>query len=775
MKTETNILNTTDKSPEYKFPGNFRALVVDDEDPRDIGRVKVRVMGVHRESVSDEDLPWALPATSLFRSGGDNMRPSMSTDLSQKELSTAFNDTGTGGVFTVPARGNHVWVFFDMGNAMYPHYWAMAPGEQDWLTQKQYVKDKITTKVQQIQKLKDKFAPVNGVIGNQGGDWGDGSFVNARQDINSDTADKGTSDIIGGKYPKRSLNNDPHDTQGQASRNMDNVVQKPWANNITMDVKVPYDKEDAVIDHQKEPHKYDKDSKLDEGGDNGRNINRYITSYTTLGGTTIVIDTREGQENYYFIHKNYMENVDQDGSRKVFIGRNDPRNKFLKDDPTADERNLGPESSVRSNDELLVDGDKKIHVLGNFVTYIKGNAFTQVDKNIQIDVNDSCGLRIFKGDFDIILNGETDNRRDSGSEKEGAKTQQFGDMNIDIQKGHMEVHVKKNINIHAEGQANVYAGGDMRLQTKNSFHLTVEGDYNEYIKGNKFSTVKGNTEERIDGSHHKLQVAGNQFITMGGTGNLTASKTLINGNVDINGKVVASSADFPGGALGGNFVTPTVNVNNHVHSAYKGNTSPPIPAKNAKASNPSAASPGTNNGGGITEDEDQVPFNNTTGVVSSLLSTNKTIKAKRMHDKRKPRNKIATIGFAVFDAATQAVNSVVDSVTKVISNAQTTANSAKTLPGTSSIPPIDSVSTVETATATANASSTVTNQASTEQIANISSVTQGGNMPAVPMTVVGGSEGTGTLTKNAINSAVPAIPSTPIENSTTPSDAIPVV
>jgi len=526
----------TDKNPEYKFQGMYRGYVVDDEDPRDIGRVKIRIPGVYRKEVDNEDIPWAIPASGLTRSGGNNMKPERSTDLTEKELTTAFNKTGTGGFFTIPSRGSHVWVFFDQGHHMHPVYFACATHEDDWLVQKQYLKDKINSKIDQIVAFRNKFTPEDGTKGFSGVNWADGSHVNARQDITGggDKApykkdagiikDNSTSGITELKtdanYEARVLNINNKDVQGKKSLNMDVATNREWANYPTMDIKPLFDNEEEKINREKYPHKYPKDFKIDAPKETGRNINRFITSMTSQGGTTIAFDSREEQENYYLIHKNYIENLDQDGSRKVFIGQNDPEIPYVRDAKTNDDRNRGPEGSVRSNDELAVAGDKKTHVLGNTISYTKGNVFTQIDKNMQVDINDSCGFRIKKGDFDIVIEGDDEeNTRDGGSKRESGKSKddqstQYGDLNIAIKNGHLEVYVKENVNIHVEGQANIMVDGEMRTHVKQSAHLYVEGDYCEYIKGNKYVTVEQNVEQRYNydtKGHVKTEIFGNEY------------------------------------------------------------------------------------------------------------------------------------------------------------------------------------------------------------------------------------------------------------------------
>lgn len=470
--------NISDKLNEdhLKFNGIYRAIVVATEDPRDIGRVKVHVPGVFPDDMNVGDYPWAKPAVGVYNSGGDNdLLKEMSDD---QPFDENINDLGTGGVFTVPNIGNTVFVWFDQGNFLYPYYFAMEAKEQDWLSQKKNLKEKINTKIEQIDLFSKKFKPEHGASGTKGSDWGDSAYINARQDVSSDgeapggrtlSSEPGSEDIGSVKYTPTKVNHSNEDTDGLESKNMTVVKDRVRSNQPTLDIKPLYDKEneeperlligdDADIDYKKNPHVYPKSWKVDDVIENQRNINRYVTSIMTKGGTTIVIDNRDGQENYYLIHKGYMQNIDQHGSVKEYVGTN-----------TVDG------NTERCDKELGVEGDNKIHVLGNFVTYVKGNKLTQIDKNLQIDVNDSTGIRMKKGDFDIVLNGEESSDRDDNkdSQREGGKKSQKGDMNIDIQKGNMHVHVNKNINIHSEGNVNLKVDGDLSQEVTGNYSLKV--------------------------------------------------------------------------------------------------------------------------------------------------------------------------------------------------------------------------------------------------------------------------------------------------------------
>jgi uncharacterized protein involved in type VI secretion and phage assembly len=94
--------NADRQKNDFKFTGNYRGVVVDDKDPLNSGRVKIRVFGIY-DNVPDEALPWAIYSDPFM--GGQ---------------------VGFGG-FLIPDIGNHVWVFFENGDHLQPVYFAGAP------------------------------------------------------------------------------------------------------------------------------------------------------------------------------------------------------------------------------------------------------------------------------------------------------------------------------------------------------------------------------------------------------------------------------------------------------------------------------------------------------------------------------------------------------------------------------------------------------------------------------------------------------------------------
>lgn len=91
------------RSEKIVVAGNYRGLVVDNNDPRQLGRVKVEVYPFFADIVV-ANLPWAVPAMPLMEGAGDGF-----------------------GSFVVPKVGTFVFVFFEAGDIYQPVYFAEAP------------------------------------------------------------------------------------------------------------------------------------------------------------------------------------------------------------------------------------------------------------------------------------------------------------------------------------------------------------------------------------------------------------------------------------------------------------------------------------------------------------------------------------------------------------------------------------------------------------------------------------------------------------------------
>jgi len=89
-----------------KFDGFYRGIVKDVSDPKESGRIRIQVFPMFA-GVTDDVLPWAIPADSTF-GGSANV-----------------------GSINVPIVGSHVFCFFENGDFRFPVYFASAPAIQN--------------------------------------------------------------------------------------------------------------------------------------------------------------------------------------------------------------------------------------------------------------------------------------------------------------------------------------------------------------------------------------------------------------------------------------------------------------------------------------------------------------------------------------------------------------------------------------------------------------------------------------------------------------------
>lgn len=96
-----------------RMNGFYRAVVEENEDPEKLGRVRVRIWGLHSESknktltdgIPTSELPWAEPCLPIH------------------EGISGY------GIFGVPLQGSHVMVFFENGHIDQVRYFATLPGK----------------------------------------------------------------------------------------------------------------------------------------------------------------------------------------------------------------------------------------------------------------------------------------------------------------------------------------------------------------------------------------------------------------------------------------------------------------------------------------------------------------------------------------------------------------------------------------------------------------------------------------------------------------------
>ncbi len=103
--------------PKEKLYGIYRGVVVDNNDPDQTGRCRIRIYGIHSQEttktdtdgIPNDELPWAEPVLGLLEGS-----------LSGQ------------GLFSLPLVGSHVMVFFENGNHMQIRYFASVPAKTDW-------------------------------------------------------------------------------------------------------------------------------------------------------------------------------------------------------------------------------------------------------------------------------------------------------------------------------------------------------------------------------------------------------------------------------------------------------------------------------------------------------------------------------------------------------------------------------------------------------------------------------------------------------------------
>lgn len=92
------------KSDDFKYPGFYRGLVLDNADPDELGRIKVRIFGVFSDDFPASVLPWAVPAMPIGSGAGVGY-----------------------GCSCIPEIDSYVFCFFESNNLFQPVYFAEAP------------------------------------------------------------------------------------------------------------------------------------------------------------------------------------------------------------------------------------------------------------------------------------------------------------------------------------------------------------------------------------------------------------------------------------------------------------------------------------------------------------------------------------------------------------------------------------------------------------------------------------------------------------------------
>jgi hypothetical protein len=355
---------------DFRIDGFYRALVEDNVDPLEAGRVRVRILGIHSMNVLEaptENLPWAEPVLPLEHSGGANLQnidmrpgvaatpntkytpmpiipplvpqlptpvPTDSVNAATTEFATIpeHRDTnlcnsGTGGKFVTPAKGSIVWIFFDGGCHLRPQYFAMATQRRDWQAQK----------LKLIGTLKDRdslLASINALI----------SSIESTDNPEEHKITHSAVSQSSVKTPVPKVSSTPISTQYLTSIRMEN-----------------------------------------------------LSSWTSPGGTTILSDHTFGKERLFIIHKGFSQFVDENGQVVKIVGKTSPA-------PINQTTSLNPiHTSGLANDETeYIAGLKNLYIIGDYNVVTKGNCFFECHGSTQINAAHNVGIVARNGNVNVL-------------------------------------------------------------------------------------------------------------------------------------------------------------------------------------------------------------------------------------------------------------------------------------------------------------------------------------------------------------------------------------
>ena len=397
---------------EYGFSGNYRAIVEDNEDPLRIGRVKVRILGIHSLDPVEtpvSHLPWAEPCLNMYYSGGKNLEnksgkdddrykpnagsnfipPSrMSDELTASFVDPIQENSGTGGIYTTPRKGSQVWIFFENNDHTRPQYWSMAPKKEDWDIQKTKLVSEIRIKKENVKFWQDDINPL----------------IDTALHVGKETPTKNAKVKTINEKPKIEI------------FNIDDIE------------------------------------------------NYYITSYTSPGGITHIIVNKDNLEKHYIIHKGTIEYVEHNGQRKIMIGNNEFR----------DKNNSGKandlEHLVANNYELHIGGDFEIFVKKSKSIQVEGDYQINANKNVGI-VSRSGNVNIVVENGDVNVDTKNNiNLTVGGNLQAHVKKDILAKVD-----GKSTLEINGKTSIKCKSDISIESGGSVSIKAKDSINLEAKG------------------------------------------------------------------------------------------------------------------------------------------------------------------------------------------------------------------------------------------------------------------------------------------------------------
>jgi hypothetical protein len=355
---------------DFRIEGFYRALVEDNVDPLEAGRVRVRILGIHSMDVLEaptENLPWAEPVLPLEHSGGANLQnidmkpgvpatpqtkytpmpiipplaPQLPTPIPTDSVNAATTEfatipehrdvnlcnSGTGGKYTTPAKGSIVWIFFDGGCHLRPQYFAMATQRRDWQAQK----------LKLIGALRDRDSLLTSL----------NTLISAVESTDTPEEHKFTHSAV-------------------SSSSIKTPVPKPSSVSISPQYLTSIRMEN-------------------------------LTSWTSPGGTTILSDHTFGKERLFILHKGFSQFVDEKGQVVKIVGKTSPA-------PVNQATAINPvHTSGLANDETeYIAGLKNLFIIGDYNVVTNGNCFFECHGSTQINASQNVGIVARNGNVNVL-------------------------------------------------------------------------------------------------------------------------------------------------------------------------------------------------------------------------------------------------------------------------------------------------------------------------------------------------------------------------------------
>lgn len=451
------------QKPSYDFPGIYRGLVENNVDPEDAGQIQVRIMGIHDfngEITPIEQLPWAKPAAGLYNSGGHNIT-NKDHEYDTPDVPGKRYDPGAKAKIPIPTQNSS------------PKISAFNDRSSDF---KDTVQDDFSndcgTGGQLVVPKRGNWVFLFFEAGNHMNPY---YFAMAPMKRDWDTQKKKRSSEI---------------TEKIVQIGYFRKTFKPRHISIPQDL-TSWAKAAVVNSKVDVPN-------LDISPVDGEN--RDIYCMTSAKGTSVIIDNRFDKERMYIIHKNFIDHTDENGNKKIYVGKS---------------HGASTDSALPTNYELGVEGKHELFIGGDYLLYPKGNIYIQTDKNYQLDVSDNVGIVVRNGDVDLIV--------------------EKGNANIDIA-GDADVNVGKNLNAKINGNANALIAKDLKATILGGADIIVTKDAKLSVVGNLSATIAGNTKMFSAGGYEftggDVKIASNLHVS----GNIRCSGTAqVGSNLSVGG------------------------------------------------------------------------------------------------------------------------------------------------------------------------------------------------------------------------------------------------